>query len=189
MSAADEMVLAGSGPTPKTPIDGMHSRTSMILLIDSFFVFMFAWDFIGFNAAIVPGVLCLMVWFSYRNRTPIAYWPGAIIMMIATLFFLLILFIHIYALISGNGGSILISVLIGWAAFSSIRFIRLHFHPVYRMGYLGHGIPGHDQQLHPGEMLAACPTCLAVLAINPMMLSLEDKCPHCDGPLILSEEE
>jgi hypothetical protein len=57
------------------------------------------------------------------------------------------------------------------------------------MGYLGHGIPGHNQQLHPGEMIAACPTCLAVLAINPQMLSLEDKCPYCDGPLILSEEE
>jgi hypothetical protein len=81
------------------------------------------------------------------------------------------------------------TLLIAWAAFSSIRFIRIHFHPVYRMGYLGHGIPGHNQQLHPGEMIAACPTCLAVLAINPQMLSLEDKCPYCDGPLILSEEE
>ena len=189
MSAADEMVLAGSGPTPKTPIDGMHSRTSMVLLIDSFVLFMIAQAIVGLLIASIPAGLCFLTWLAYRNRVPVAYWPGAIVMMLATAFFLLFLFGNIYAMILGTGGSLLVTILIGWAAFSSIRFIRLHFHPVYRMGYLGHGIPGHDQQLHPGEMLAACPTCLAVLAINPMMLSLEDKCPHCDGPLILSEEE
>lgn len=189
MSGADEMVLAGSRPTPKSPIDGMHSRTSMVLLIDSFVVFMIAQAIVGITFAIIPAGLCFMVWLAYRKRVPIAYWPGAIVMMLATVFFLLILFGNIYGLLLGNGGSIILTILIAWAAFSSIRFIRIHFHPVYRMGYLGHGIPGHNQQLHPGEMIAACPTCLAVLAINPLMLSLEDKCPYCDGPLILSEEE
>ena len=189
MSAADEMVLAGSRPTPKSLIDGMHSRTCMVLLIDSFVVFMIAQVFVGVALATIPGGLCLMVWLAYRNKMGIAYWPGAIVMMLATVFFVLILFGNIYGLFLGKGGSILMTLLIAWAAFSSIRFIRIHFHPVYRMGYLGQGIPGLDQQLHPGEMIAACPTCLAVLAINPVMLSLEDRCPYCDGPLILSEEE
>jgi hypothetical protein len=188
MSAADEMVLAGSRPTPKSPIDGMHSRTSMVLLIDSFVVFMIAQVFVGIIFAIIPAGLCLMIWLAYRNRVPMAYWPGAIVMMLASIFFLILLLIHVYYLFSG-GGSIIFTLLIAWAAFSSIRFIRIHFHSVYRMGYLGQGIPGLDQQLHPGEMIAACPTCLAVLAINPLMLSLKDKCPYCDGPLILSEEE
>ena len=187
MSAADEMVLAGSRPTPKSPIDGMHSRTSMVLLIDSFVVFfiffMGSQAILGPILASIPGGLCLIVWLAYRKRMPIAYWPGAIVMILATLLFML----NIYFLITA--GEIFWVIIIAWAAFSSIRFIRIHFHPVYRMGYLGHGIPSHGQQLHPGEMIAACPTCLAVLAINPLMLSLEDRCPYCDGPLILSEEE
>jgi len=188
MSAADEMVLAGSRPTPKSPIDGMHSRTSMVLLIDSFVLFMIIQSIVGVIIGSIPGVLCLMIWLAYRNRVPMAYWPGAIVMMLATVIFLLLLYVYVVAIFSG-GGSIIMTLLIAWAAFSSIRFIRIHFHPVYRMGYLGHGIPSHGQQLHPGEMIAACPTCLAVLAINPLMLSLEDRCPYCDGPLILSEEE
>jgi len=37
--------------------------------------------------------------------------------------------------------------------------------------------------------LAACPTCLAVLAVNPMLLSKEDRCPECDNKLVLSSIE
>ena len=39
-------------------------------------------------------------------------------------------------------------------------------------------------QLENGEMLAACPSCLAVLAIQPTMLGDADRCPHCGEALV-----
>ena len=57
------------------------------------------------------------------------------------------------------------------------------------MGYSGHSVYDEGIQLPANEMLAACPTCLAVLAVNPLLLSPEDKCPHCDSPLVLGHEE
>ena len=85
----------------------------------------------------------------------------------------------------------MIVLLIGWATISGVRFIRIHFHPVYRLGYSGNSIYNEQFKLPENEMLASCPTCLAVLAVNPMLLSPEDRCPHCNNRLVLSgfEEE
>lgn len=38
--------------------------------------------------------------------------------------------------------------------------------------------------LGQGEMLAQCPSCASVLAIQPLRLSPQDHCPHCDDPLV-----
>ena len=35
-----------------------------------------------------------------------------------------------------------------------------------------------------GEMLAQCPSCASVLAIQPLRLSPQDHCPHCEDPLV-----
>ena len=101
--------------------------------------------------------------------------------------------LYLYFLIMGSASILTIAfvLILGYAIFSSVRFIRVHFHPVYQMGYSGHSIYDENLNLPANEMLAACPTCLAVLAVNPLLLSLEDTCPHCDSPLVLggSEEE
>ena len=57
------------------------------------------------------------------------------------------------------------------------------------MGYSGESIYDDGVKLAQGEMLAACPSCLAVLAINPMLLSPSDVCPHCNSKLVISGEE
>ena len=57
------------------------------------------------------------------------------------------------------------------------------------MGYSGQSMYNENVNLAKGEMLAACPTCLAVLAVNPLLLSPEDRCPHCDSPLVTRSEE
>ena len=57
------------------------------------------------------------------------------------------------------------------------------------MGYSGHSIYDEQINLPANEMLAACPTCLAVLAVNPLLLSPEDRCPHCDSPLVPSIQD
>ena len=42
--------------------------------------------------------------------------------------------------VSGNISGLLFALILGYAIFSSVRFIRIHFHPVYQMGYSGHSV-------------------------------------------------
>jgi hypothetical protein len=189
MSTAEDIVLAGSRPSQKTPIDAIHSRISVVLLIDSFVIFMIANMLAPFPASTIPGIACGIVWFAYKQKASWAYWFAPLIMGSASLMFLLFLALNLYHLFSTGEGSWLMVLIMAWASFSSIRFIRIHFHSVYKIGYSGHGISNQGLDIHPNEMLAACPSCLAVLAINPALLSLEDKCPHCDSPLVLASGE
>ena len=194
MSDADEMILAGSrpGPTHSNPIDALHSRTSFVLIIDSV---IFAWLIYVVTGnpmiAAVPGAFALVVWLAYRQKAAWAYWFAPMIIGGIVLAFTLILLPYLYALFTGSSNSyiiIMILILI-WAIYSSTRFIRIHFHPVYKMGYSGYSVQDENIHLARGEMLASCPTCLAVLAVNPMLLSHEDSCPHCDSPLVFGNEE
>jgi len=193
MSDADEMILAGSRPTSTDPIDALHKRTSFVLLVDSFVFTMLVYLFVGsLEIALVPGIFTLVVWSAYKQKASWAYWFSPIIMGGITLCFALLLFLNISYLIMGESASIFTMIILAWAIFSSVRFIRIHFHPVYKMGYSGHSVYDEGIKLGANEMLAACPTCLAVLAVNPILLSPEDSCPHCDSPLVTSaglEEE
>ena len=189
MSDADEMILAGSRPTHGNPIDALHKRVSFVLLIDSFVLFWIASNFVSPVLALIPAIVGGIIWFMYRSKADWAYWFAPLLMGLISGLFCIFLFINVYALFAGSGGSWLITLLIGWATFSSIRFIRIHFHPVYKMGYSGHSVYDEGIQLEANEMLAACPTCLAVLAVNPLLLSPDDSCPHCGSPLVTKDSE
>ena len=188
MADADEMVLAGSRPRSSNPIDSLHSRTSFVLFIDSLIITFALYSFFG-NLAVVPGLFCLAVWTGYKNKSAWAFWFVPIIIGGLTIIFALLLFLNVASILTGNISGLLFAVILGYAIFSSIRFIRIHFHPVYQMGYSGHSVYEDGIQLPANEILAACPSCLAVLAVNPLLLSREDKCPHCDSPLVLGSEE
>ena len=125
-----------------------------------------------------------MTWNSYRSKVAWAYWPAAILIFIAGLFFALNALDSIIFVISGNVGGLLFLFLTGWASIGSVRRFMYHFNPIYKSGYFNHESDGIDFQLEQGEMLAACPKCMAVLAIRPSMLSASDRCPHCQAPLI-----
>ena len=92
--------------------------------------------------------------------------------------------VSLYMMLAGGFLSNLLFVfLFAWAALGSGRRALFHWHPGYRAGYLRKG-PMDSFNLEDGEMLAACPTCLAVLAIRPEMLGDADRCPHCGGALV-----
>ncbi len=189
MADPNEMILAGSTPKHSNPIDALHSRTSFVLAVDSLLLTFFFYGIFG-ELAFIPGVFFLAVWSSYRSKSEWAYWFVPMIIGTLTLGFCLLMVINVYTLIISINITTLIFVLIlAYAIFSSVRFIRIHFHPVYRMGYSGESVYNDGVKLAPGEMLAACPSCLAVLAINPMLLSPSDVCPHCNSKLVISGEE
>ena len=189
MAHADELVLAGSRPTSTNPIDGLHARTSTVLLVDTIVLFILANSFFITIAALVPTFFGLIIWNSYKSKADWAYWFAPMLIALVSFCFAVILFFNIYWILSGDGGSWLITILVAWATISGVRFIRIHVHPVYKLGYSGNSIYNNEFQLPENEMLAACPTCLAVLAVNPMLLSLEDRCPECDNRLVLSSSE
>ena len=129
----------------------------------------------------------LMIYSGYRNRKPWAYWPAVCILFLASLLFAILAFANVLqALLSGIFSGLLLAFLMGWAALGSSRRAMFHWHPGYRMGYLNLN-PMDSFNLQDGEMLAACPSCLAVLAIQPTMLGHADRCPHCSAPLVSQE--
>ena len=197
----DDIVLAGSGgqrasATLSAIFDQTHRSTALILAIDSLIIVLIAWDFaslsqqyIGRGAMLmwaIPLFITTSTWFSYRSRRRWAYWPAAMIIAIAAVIFFLLFLANLYATLGGAAGGILFMLIMGYACFSSFQRVRYHFSPLYRQGYTTF-VPTPEVELEEGEMLAACPSCMAVLAIRPDLLSPSDTCPHCHSPLVSKE--
>lgn len=197
---ADEMVLAGAAPTQShagDPIAHVHRGTSFILLVDgAIVIFIFAQIFLGVGllkgtpgTAVIGGITFagLMVYSGYRNRKGWAYWPAVFVLLLASIIFALNALWSLYLMVFGGYlSNILFVVLFSWAALGSGRRALFHWHPGYRTGYHNIAMTG-SFDLQEGEMLAACPSCLAVLAIRPAMLGKADRCPHCGNSLVSQE--
>jgi succinate dehydrogenase hydrophobic anchor subunit len=102
MSDADEMILAGSRPTARNPIDDLHSRTSTVILVDAIVLSWLLFAFTGLiQLALAPGVFAMFVWLGYRKRAAWAYWFGPMIMGGVTLIFSILLFLAINVSLHG----------------------------------------------------------------------------------------
>jgi len=193
-----DIVLAGSGGqqasmTLSTLFDQTHRSTSLVLAIDSLIIVLIACElailsqqFLGRLSMLIwaiPLFATTSTWFSYRSRRTWAYWPGAIILTLASLLFLLLFLQNLIFVISGSAVNILFLLIMGYASYSSFNRMRYHFSPLYKQGYHTF-VPTPEANLMDGEMLAACPNCMAVLAIRPDLLSPADTCPHCNNPLV-----
>ena len=195
---ADELVIAGMKPhsiaNNANPFLRLHRGISFILFVDSLIVLLIVSrlvsDFSNSTQTTSIGVLAALLminWLAYRNRHPKVYWIGAGVIGLAGTFFGINALWALYSLITGSVSSLLWLLLFVWAMFGSFRRSLSHFHPGYKNAYAGRveEIPGLE--LEPGEMLAACPHCMAVLAIRPDLLNPKDDCPYCQLPLVNSE--
>tara|TARA_B110001452_G_scaffold261436_1_gene260224 strand:- start:302 stop:925 length:624 start_codon:yes stop_codon:yes gene_type:complete len=195
---ADEMVIAGMKPhtiaNSENPFLRLHRGISFILFVDSLIVLLVITELVaGFSNStqtIVLTVLSasLMInWLAYRNRHPMVYWLGAAVIALAGAFFAINAIFALYGLLTGSLYSILWLFLFSWAMFGSFRRSLSHLHPGYKNAYAGREESIPQLELEPGEMLAACPHCMAVLAIRPDLLNPKDNCPYCELPLVNSE--
>ena len=194
---ADDMVLAGSAPTPargEDPIAHIHRGTSFIILVDAAIVIYLLYTAVlalgwasGYTGSIffaTSVVTGLLIYTGYRQRRQWAYWPAVMILILASLTFGFLAFLNLLqTLTTGILSPLLFVFLLGWAGLGSGRRAIFHWHPAYRAGY-AHLTPEQAFELQDGEMLAACPNCLAVLAIQPTMLGKSDRCPHCSASLV-----
>lgn len=192
----DDLVVAGMKPSSMSgsgnPYLRLHSGISFVLLVDSFILLyllsiLYSVVLPSGSGSIALGITAgslTLIWLSYRRRVSWAYWVGGSIIGLTGIFFGFFSLANLLGIFTGNGGSILFTLLFGWCAVGSFRRAVTHFHPGYNGMYFGkHEVFG-DIELEHGEMLAACPTCMAVLAIRPTMLSGSDRCPHCKNPLV-----
>tara|TARA_B110000967_G_scaffold173296_1_gene184844 strand:+ start:41 stop:664 length:624 start_codon:yes stop_codon:yes gene_type:complete len=195
---ADEMVIAGMKPhsmvNMSNPFLRLHKGISFILFVDSLIILLIVSQLVsGFSNSTqtsVMGVLAALLminWLAYRNRHPMVYWVGAAVIGLAGAFFAINAIIALITLLTGSVSSLLWVFLFVWAMFGSFRRSLSHFHPSYKNAYFDRieQIPGIE--LEPGEMLAACPHCMAVLAIRPDLLNSKDNCPYCELSLVNSE--
>ncbi len=185
MQRADEMVAAGSAPIQGGPFQAMHSRHSLLVLVDLAVISYFIYIITGGHWA-TQLIIGFVIWSSYRSRTPWAYTAAIAILALASLFFAGFAIVNVFSFISTKSVmSLLFAFLMGWASWSSLRHIKIHLHPVYRAAFMDGKL--QHAPLHTTEILAGCPNCMAVLAIDPLQLSPSDKCPHCDEPLVSRE--
>jgi len=163
----------------------MHSRHSLLVLVDLAVISYFIYLLSGGHWA-TQFIISLVIWSSYRSRTPWAYNAAIAILALAALFFVGFALMNLLSFVSDKDVmGLLFAFLMGWASWSSIRHIRIHLHPIYRAAYMD-GKLEHGP-LHTTEILAGCPSCMAVLAIDPLQLSPTDKCPHCGESLVSRE--
>lgn len=188
----DDLVIAGMRPpsfgNTSSPFDPVHRGTTFILFIDSLILLYFLNSFFSNFAPSLLTVglgssaaLLTINWLAYRRKSTLVYWIAPGIIGFASLIFL---FSAILSLISG---SLLVAFLLFWACFGSFRRVLTHVHPGYRHAYHNTTEIIADLPLEAGEMYAACPGCLAVLAIRPGMLHSSDRCPHCQCQLVSDE--
>jgi hypothetical protein len=195
---ADEMVIAGMKPhsiaNSANPFLLLHRGISFILFVDSLIILLIVSQvvssFPNSTQTAVIGVLAALLminWLAYRNRHPMVYWFGAAVIGLAGAFFAINALFALYSVITGNISSLLWVFLFVWAMFGSFRRSLSHFHPGYKNAYAGREESIPALELEPGEMLAACPHCMAVLAIRPDLLNSKDNCPYCELPLVSSQ--
>ena len=189
---ADDLVIAGMRPqsfgTTGSAYDPIHRGTTFILFIDSLIVLFVLYSITQFvYPSLLEAVLGLsaalltMNWLAYRRKSSIAYWIAPCIIALAALFFLFEALTMLYI------GSYLWAFLMIWACFGSVRRVTTHFHSGYRNAYHNTIEIIPDVPLEAGEMYAACPTCLAVLAIRPAQLHSSDRCPHGQNQLVSND--
>ncbi len=196
---AEDMVFAGTSSAHRystDPYKALLRGTAVILLVDIAILCYFTTNlFFAITNSNLKYVVILLylggylIYRGYREQKDWAYPFAIVILYVIGLGFGVIGLINcLFFVLTIDVFTLLIGVIMLWAARGSILRARMHHHPMYKAAYFGQE-NSLDFQLESGEMLAACPTCLAVLAIQPMMLSSKDTCPHCKNPLVRTELE
>lgn len=93
----------------------------------------------------------------------------------------------VLALISGELSLLIQAAAIFFLGWSTRRRIATVRHPLFVQWFAS----GTDSEvnLREHEVYASCPHCSSLLAVIPSKLTIEDRCPNCEGFLVTSFEE
>jgi len=72
-----------------------------------------------------------------------------------------------------------------WSMMQRLRLLR---HPMFQAWYDGETPAiNRDIALQSNEILASCPNCQSLLAVQPLTMSADEQCPKCNSRLVTDE--
>ena len=135
---------------------------------------------------LLPLPFCIIVVRGYFHRESWALpWVMSIWIIAIGLCFLMMIFEFISASNGSDSWGYIQGFLLLFLCWSMMQRLRLLRHPMFRAWYDGQ-TPALSQNiaLEPDEVLASCPHCHSLLAVQPMSLSAEERCPKCNMRLV-----
>ena len=187
--------MTGDGESNELTQAHRQSGIMLVLILSLLALVIFAQlnIYIGSSAFIVvllPLPFCIIAIKAYFDRqswallSVIAMW----IIVIALCFVMMIL--EFMAASTGSTGlwgyaQGFLLLFLCWSMNQRLRVLR---HPLFKAWYEGRtGELSQDIALLPDEVLASCPHCHSLLAVQPVNLSADERCPKCNLLLVLPE--
>ena len=140
-----------------------------------------------FIVIVLPLPFCVIVVRGYFHRESWALpWVISIWVIAIGLCFLLMI-IEFIAATQGTTDSwgYIQGLLLLYLCWSMMQRLRLLRHPMFRAWYGGESTAVSQQiALDPDEVLASCPHCHSLLAVQPLNISSEELCPKCNLRLV-----
>lgn len=145
------------------------------------------WGTSIFVVVLLPLPFCVIVVRGYFRRESWALPWVVSIWVIAIGMCFLMMIIEFKAASEGTTDSWgyiqgLLLLFLCWSMMQRLRVLR---HPMFRAWYDGED-PALSQNiaLDPDEVLASCPHCQSLLAVQPLNISVDERCPKCKLRLV-----
>ena len=132
----------------------------------------------------VPIPFCILIVRGYYRRDSWALpWVILIWMSAIGLCFILSIFEFFYASAAISYFQGMLLLFLCWSMSQRLRMLK---HPMFRAWYDGKSTAfSQSIALQPGEVMASCPHCQSLLAVQPLSLTMNETCPKCMGKLVL----
>ena len=89
---------------------------------------------------------------------------------------------------NGDSWAVVQSALLLFLCWSMNQRLRVMRHPLFKAWYAGRSDElSQDIALLPDEVLASCPHCHSLLAVQPLNLSSDERCPKCNEGLVSAD--
>ena len=137
----------------------------------------------------IPTLFLIYVVRGYFNRDSWALpWVSTIWTVAIGICFIYSLIEFSAASMGGNSWGYIQGFLLLYLCWSMLQRLRMVRHPLFQAWYDGGSMALNQSiALMHDEVLASCPHCQSLLAVQPMTLKHDEKCPKCDLPLVSQE--
>ncbi len=191
----DELIPAGSVPEkPIGRLDQAHRQIAFTLLTSTLLLALIVYIFTALISTeimmvmMIPLVIQFVVWYNFRAKIGWAYQPTMLCFVASMGIFGLVGFVFfISGLMSGQFGDILLGVLLFFSTTASLRRFQILRNTIFQAWYFGKISLDQSMNLTSDEVMAYCQTCLSVLAIRPLTMEPQSKCPNCASRLVSDE--
>ena len=135
----------------------------------------------------LPIPFCVMIVKGYFQRESWALPWVSVIWTIAIVMCFLLAFVEFSKPlhVEGSTWGLIQGMLLLYLCWSMFQRLKLLRHPMFRSWYSGDGpVFNQNTVLQDGEVLATCPHCHSLLAVQPLNISADEKCPMCNMNLV-----